>query len=91
MVIALSKLDGSTMYVNEDHVERVEEGVTSAVHLSNGTYLIVRDDVDTINERIRAERSSILARAMIAVQEGTRVAPLRAVPSASPPDRGDGA
>jgi len=91
MVIALSKLDGSTMYINEDHVERVEGGLNSAVYLSNGTYLIVRDDVDTINERIRAERSSILARAMIAVQEGTRVAPLRAVPSASPPDRGDGA
>ena len=90
MVIALSKLDGSTMYVNEDHVERVEEGVTSAVYLSNGTYLIVRDTVDTINERIRAEKTAVLARAMVSVQEGTRVAPLRAVPSASPPTRGDG-
>jgi uncharacterized protein YlzI (FlbEa/FlbD family) len=90
MVIALSKLDGSTMYVNEDHVERVEEGVTSAVYLSNGTYLIVRDDVDTINERIRAEKVSVLARAMTAVQEGSRVAPLRSVPSVSPPQRDDG-
>jgi uncharacterized protein YlzI (FlbEa/FlbD family) len=90
MVIALSKLDGSTMYVNEDHVERVEEGVTSAVYLSNGTYLIVRDSVDTINERIRAEKTSVLAQAMIAAQTGSRVAPLRAVPSAPPPDRGDG-
>ena len=90
MVIALSKLDGSTMYVNEDHVERVEEGATSAVYLFNGTYLIVRDDVDTINERIRTEKSSILSRAMIAVQDGSRVAPLRSVPSGSPPRRGDG-
>jgi uncharacterized protein YlzI (FlbEa/FlbD family) len=91
MVIALSKLDGSTMYVNEDHVERVEAGVTSAVHLSNGTYLIVRDDADTIIERIRAEKASVLARAMVSLQDGSPVATLRSVPTAPPSDRGGGA
>ncbi|MFZ0249929.1 MAG: flagellar FlbD family protein [Acidimicrobiales bacterium] len=63
-MIALSKLDGSTMFLNEDHVERVEQGANSAVYLTNGTYLIVRDDVDTINERIRSEKAGLLALAL---------------------------
>jgi uncharacterized protein YlzI (FlbEa/FlbD family) len=60
-LIALSKLDGSTMYLNEDHVERVEQGANSAVYLTNGTYLIVRDDLDTINDRIRSEKTALLS------------------------------
>jgi uncharacterized protein YlzI (FlbEa/FlbD family) len=52
------------MYLNEDHVERVEQGANSAVYLTNGTYLIVRDDVDTINERIRSEKASLLSVAL---------------------------
>ena len=63
-MIALSKLDGSTMYLNEDHVERVEQGANSAVYLTNGTYLIVRDDVDTINDRIRSEKTALLSVAL---------------------------
>jgi uncharacterized protein YlzI (FlbEa/FlbD family) len=63
-LIALSKLDGSTMFLNEDHVERVEQGAHSAVYLTNGTYLIVRDDVDTINDRIRAEKAALLSVAL---------------------------
>jgi uncharacterized protein YlzI (FlbEa/FlbD family) len=63
-LIALSKLDGSTMYLNEDHVERVEQGANAAVYLTNGTYLIVRDDVDTINERIRSEKAALLSAAL---------------------------
>jgi uncharacterized protein YlzI (FlbEa/FlbD family) len=52
------------MYLNEDHVERVEQGANAAVYLTNGTYLIVRDDVDTINDRIRAEKASLLSVAL---------------------------
>ena len=60
-MIALSKLDGTTMYLNEDHVERVEQGANAAVYLTNGTYLIVRDDVATINDRIRSEKAALLS------------------------------
>ena len=82
-MIALSKLDGSTMYLNEDHVERVEQGANSAVYLTNGTYLIVRDDVDTINDRIRSEKTALLA---VALAPGApdSVATLSAVPDESP-------
>jgi uncharacterized protein YlzI (FlbEa/FlbD family) len=52
------------MYLNEDMVERVEEGANSAVYLANGTYLVVRDDVDAINERIRSEKQAVLAGAL---------------------------
>ena len=63
-MIGLRKLDGSTMYINEDMVERVEGGGNSAVHLANGTYFVVRDDVDAISDKIRAEKETVLARAM---------------------------
>ncbi len=52
------------MYLNEDHVERVEQGANSAVYLTNGTYLIVRDDIDTINDRIRSEKAGLLSVAL---------------------------
>jgi uncharacterized protein YlzI (FlbEa/FlbD family) len=82
-LIALSKLDGSTMYLNEDHVERVEQGANSAVYLTNGTYLIVRDDVETINDRIRSEKTALLA---VALAPGAleSVATLSAVPDGDP-------
>jgi uncharacterized protein YlzI (FlbEa/FlbD family) len=82
-LIALSKLDGSTMYLNEDHVERVEQGANSAVYLTNGTYLIVRDDVATINDRIRAEKTTILSIAL-GPSGPDSVATLTAVPDAIP-------
>jgi uncharacterized protein YlzI (FlbEa/FlbD family) len=82
-LIALSKLDGSTMYLNEDHVERVEQGANSAVYLTNGTYLIVRDDVDTINDRIRSEKAALIS---VALGPGgpESVARLSAVPDGPP-------
>jgi uncharacterized protein YlzI (FlbEa/FlbD family) len=67
------------MYLNEDHVERVEQGAHAAVYLTNGTYLIVRDDVDTINDRIRAEKAALLSLAL-ASEVGNPVTTLSAVP-----------
>ena len=72
-MIALCKLDGSTMYLNEDHVERVEGGANSAIHLINGTYFVVRDDVATINSRIRAEKQAVLAGALAVAAHDTPV------------------
>ncbi len=75
-MIGLRKLDGSTMYLNEDLVERVEGGVNSAVHLADGTYFVVRDDVDTITDRIRSEKQAVLAGALaLAFREAPAFAP----------------
>ena len=82
-MIALSKLDGTTMYLNEDHVERVEQGANSAVYLTNGTYLIVRDHVDTINESIRSEKAALLS-AALGSGAPDAVAALSAVPDENP-------
>jgi uncharacterized protein YlzI (FlbEa/FlbD family) len=82
-LIALSKLDGTTMYLNEDHVERVEQGANSAVYLTNGTYLIVRDQVDTINDSIRSEKTALLA-AALAPGVPDAVTALSAMPDETP-------
>jgi uncharacterized protein YlzI (FlbEa/FlbD family) len=82
-LIALSKLDGTTMYLNEDHVERVEQGANSAVYLTNGTYLIVRDHVETINDSIRSEKAALLA-AALAPGVPDAVMALSAVPDETP-------
>ena len=65
-MIAVKKLDGSIMQVNEDHVERVEEGADgrSALYLTNGGHIIVANDVSTVIEKIRAEKASLLRRVL---------------------------
>lgn len=72
------------MQVNEDHVDRIDGGVTSVVHMSNGTYLVVRDDIDDITLRIREEKVSILAQAMALGVPGREVRTLTAVPDVRP-------
>jgi len=71
------------MYLNEDHVERVEQGANAAVYLTNGTYLIVRDDVETINDLIRSEKAALLSGAMGASAPDS-VRTLTAVPGGMP-------
>ena len=71
------------MYLNEDHVERVEQGANSAVYLTNGTYLIVRDHVDIINASIRSEKAALLT-AALGTAAPDAVTALSAVPDESP-------
>jgi uncharacterized protein YlzI (FlbEa/FlbD family) len=65
-VIAVKKLDGSTMHINEDHIERVEEGADgqSAVYLAHGGHIIVANDPETVVERIRSEKATLLRRVL---------------------------
>jgi uncharacterized protein YlzI (FlbEa/FlbD family) len=72
------------MYVNEDHVERLEGGATSAVYMTNGTYLIVRDDVESINDQIRSEKLSLLSRALRGDRSGGWAPELSALPPNGP-------
>ncbi len=68
------------MQVNEDHVDRIDGGVTSVVHMTNGTYLVVRDDIEDITVRIRDEKVAILARALSLHAPSTGVRALASVP-----------
>jgi uncharacterized protein YlzI (FlbEa/FlbD family) len=65
-VIAVKKLDGSMMHLNEDLIERVEEGADgqSAVYLLHGGHIIAANDPATVVEMIRAEKASLLRRAL---------------------------
>lgn len=63
-VIAVKKLDGSTMHLNEDLIERVENasGGQSAIFLRYGGHIIVANDPATVVELVRAERAALLSR-----------------------------
>jgi uncharacterized protein YlzI (FlbEa/FlbD family) len=65
-VIAVKKLDGSMMYINEDLIERVEDGADgqSAVYMVNGGHIIVANDPATVVERIREEKANLFRRAL---------------------------
>lgn len=80
-MIALSKLDGSTMFINEDQVERIEGEVTSAIYLTNGTYLVVREEATVIVEQIRVEKLALLTRAIGDARFDLDRPPLAAMPS----------
>jgi uncharacterized protein YlzI (FlbEa/FlbD family) len=66
-VIEVNKLDGSTMHLNEDLVERVESGVEgqSAVYLRDGAHFIVANVPETVVAMIRAEKTELLRRAFL--------------------------
>jgi uncharacterized protein YlzI (FlbEa/FlbD family) len=66
-VIAVKKLDGSMMHINEDLIERVEEAADgqSAVYMVNGGHIIAANDPATVVERIRAEKATLLRRALL--------------------------
>lgn len=63
-MIAVRKLDGLLMYLNEDLIVRVEDAADgrSAVYLINGDHIIVANEPNTVVERIRAEKVTQLRR-----------------------------
>jgi uncharacterized protein YlzI (FlbEa/FlbD family) len=75
-VIAVKKLDGSMMHINEDLIERVEEGADgqSAVYLLHGGHIIAANDPATVVEMIRAEKASLLRRAFQGPEDPPMVA-----------------
>lgn len=70
-MIALKKLDGSMMYLNEDLIERVEDGADgqSAVYMINGGHVVVANESANVVEKIRTEKASLLRRVRQASQE----------------------
>ncbi len=66
-MIEVNKLDGSTMHLNEDLIERVECGVEgqSAVYLRDGAHFIVANVPQAVVAMIRAEKTELLRRAFL--------------------------
>lgn len=64
-MIPVKKLDGSTMYITVDRIERVEPGAEgqSAIFLIDGSHYVVANDPIMVVARIRREKAALLARA----------------------------
>ncbi len=72
-MIALKKLDGSVMYLNEDLIERVEDGADgqSAVYMINGGHVVVANDSANVVDKIRTEKVALLRKVRQASQDNS--------------------
>jgi flagellar protein FlbD len=59
-VIAVTRLDGDQVLVNDDLIETVEHTPDTLISLTNGTKLFVRESPDEVLDRIVAFRRSVL-------------------------------
>jgi flagellar protein FlbD len=60
-VIALTRLDGDLVLVNDDLIETVEHTPDTLISLSNGSKLFVLETPEQVVERIIAFRQAVLA------------------------------
>lgn len=51
-MIKLSKLNGVEILVNSDQIEYIERIPESKIVMMNGEYLLIKDDIDTIIEKV---------------------------------------
>ncbi len=60
-MIELTRLNGSPILVNSDLIKTAESSPDTMLTLINGEKLIVREDCQTVTERILAYRANLLA------------------------------
>jgi flagellar protein FlbD len=58
-MIAVTRLNGSSILLNSDLIETVETTPDTVIRLTNGQKIVVLEHVDEILERIRQFRRSI--------------------------------
>jgi flagellar protein FlbD len=58
-MIPLTRPDGSTLLVNPDRIETIEETPDTVVTLADGKKLLVRESASTVAERFRAYQRGI--------------------------------
>ncbi|MDE3155851.1 MAG: flagellar FlbD family protein [Acidobacteriota bacterium] len=51
-MIAVTRLDGTPMLLNIDHIESIEQTPDTMISLAGGTKLLVREDPEAIVERV---------------------------------------
>ncbi len=68
-VIEVTKLDGTTMHLNEDFIGRVEYAVAgqSALYTLDGSHIIVANSPDDVVSLIRAEKVALLRRVLAGI------------------------
>lgn len=92
-MIAVKKLDGAIMHLNEDLIERVEGASDgqSAIYLRDGRHMVLANEPEVVVEMIRAERAALLQRAFdhsesaviapISLSMSREITPLTQVPT----------
>jgi flagellar protein FlbD len=58
-MIEVTRLNGTTLYLNADHIEYVEATPDTIITMTSGKHYVVREDVLTIVERIIAYQRRI--------------------------------
>lgn len=62
-MILVTRLNGDSLAVNADLIQRVEATPDTVVTLVDGSKLVVTESVDTIIDRVRLFRASVVAAA----------------------------
>ena len=62
-MIAVTRLDGSVMVVNDEQIAWIETRSDTVISMMNGEKLVVREGADTLVERTRDFKRSVLTRA----------------------------
>jgi flagellar protein FlbD len=59
-MIAITRLDGSTLVVNADLIETIEHSGDTVVTLVSGTRFVVREGIDELIDAVVAFRAGVL-------------------------------
>jgi flagellar protein FlbD len=82
-VIEVTRLDGSIMVVNDDQIAWIETRPDTVISMMNGEKILVREPADTVVERTREYRRSLLARPALHVTRSASAAAGLPVPFGS--------
>ena len=68
-MIKLHRLNGTSFYLNPDHIELIEETPNSVITLTNGHKYVVKETVEEIIDSIIEFKGSIVVRHKVLVEE----------------------
>lgn len=68
-MIAVTRLDGSTMVVNDDQIAWIETHPDTVISMMNGEKLLVRESPDELVERTRHFKRSLAAAGVLRLAE----------------------
>ena len=58
-MIRVTRLNGSSFYINEDHIEFIEETPDTVITLNNEKKLVVKESIEELIEEITAFKRKI--------------------------------